>query len=246
MKSWITRSLKCRACPSSLKTLPTTLTQLICQERILTRRLFLPRFMSLRKDLTTRRRLSWRRSSSLRKSPTWPKNCARKPSMVVRPHSRLPRRLMSTRLALLIFPARCSPLYPSYPCSNPRLSSYSKRRRRRTPFWRRVFRTWTKECHQQRTPKWSGNACSATQCADVKRVKSVANVKHLRLNLPLQVSRRQPCPVLTVICLPTSRSQDHTVSLPHTSRASLARRCVISSSPRSRRSSTEKVLVANL
>ena len=146
---------------------------------------------------------------------------------------------MSTRLAPQSFLARCSLLFLSSQCSSQRLSSFSRRRKRRMPSWSKVYRIWSSACHQLRTLRWNGNACSATLCVGVRRLKNVASARLLRLSSPLQASKHLPCPVLIVTCHPISRFHVPTVCLRRTSLASLAHKCGTSSSLSPKRSNIE-------
>lgn len=159
--------------------------------------------------------------------------------MVAKPPLKSLRRSTNTRLGLPSCLARCWPQSRSSPCSSRRLSSFSKRRKRRSRSLRPLCRTLIKVCHLRKTRRWNGSASSATASVGIKRLRIVASARPWRLSSRLLVSRLRPCPVLTVTCHPTSRSHAPTASSPPISLASPVLRCATSPSLIPRKSSID-------
>jgi len=104
------------------------------REKMLILKLSRLRSRSWRRGLTTRKSHYWRKNLYTRKSPIWLRSSELKPLMVERVPSRLPKRSTSIRLEQLSSQGRCLPQFQSFLCSNPRLSSSNRRRKRRNLF----------------------------------------------------------------------------------------------------------------
>lgn len=168
----------------------------------------------------------------MKKSATWLRSSEPKLLMVARPLSRLPRRSTNTKPEQLNSLARCLQLFLNCPCSSPKCSSCSKRRKRKTNFLRLAFKTSTRACHPHTIPMPSGKRFNVTHRERDRPAKSACSAKLWRPSLPPMESRQTLFPVPTLTCQPTSSCLGPTACLHRSNQASPVRRCGTLRSPR--------------
>jgi len=140
-------------------------------------------------------------------------------------HSRLPKRSMNTRLALLICQERCWRLCPSFLCSNPRHSSFSRRKRIKKGSLMRPCRDSTRVCLPPRQPNQSGRRSRESVLEKSRIATREFSVRFSNSSFPPLVSRQQHCPDLIHTCLQISRSLVLMVYSLHLCQASPAPLC---------------------
>lgn len=84
----------------------------------------------------------------MKRLATWLKNWELKLSMAEKELSRSLKRLTNTRPELLNSLARCLQLSPNYPCSNQRLWSFSKKKKRKNLLLKSQWEEWILVYHQ--------------------------------------------------------------------------------------------------
>ena len=196
--------------------------------KIQIKRLFLPKFRSLRSASITKRKIFLRRSLFTKKLATWLRSLGLKHSMDVSQLLRLPKRSMNIRLEQLTYHAKCLRQFLSFLCSNLRLSSCSKKKMIKRESLKKLCTDLTKAYHQLRLQKVNGRRLKGsaqeiklTAMKEFKGRCSSLNCQQLESRLP----RYQD---LTLICQQISRSLVLMVCSLLSCRANQAQQCATS------------------